>query len=284
MELTRGLHRTGPFDAVDLCSRLTKAGHVTLPLPDDRVVDKASFIDAIRAAFPLDPPLEGSDNWDALRDSLWGGLFVHPASRIAIVWPNARAMEASAQADFEIAIDVLADIAITLGEARFTNDKPKDVTVLVDSLRTAAVNEGASFYAIEPEVAGGFGEDTRITRSPGKRFIVDHLHYQFEGWLGDELLESTPCFIATNALTKELERRCLTGFSIDDVEVSVSEEFRALKGELTLPEFRWLKIDGIAGIDDFGLSAGLLLVVSRRALEVLNGRIAHAASVVAIEG
>src|SRR3569623_1566030 len=128
MELERGLHKAGPFATVDLCSRLIKAGYVSLALPEDRIVAKPSFIDAIRVAIPLVPPLECADNWDALRDSLWGGLFVHPASRIAIVWPNARAMEASAQADFEIAIDVLADIAITLAEARFTNDKPKEVT------------------------------------------------------------------------------------------------------------------------------------------------------------
>jgi len=34
-----------------------------------------------------------------------------------------------------------------------------------------------------------------------------------------------------------LEDARLTGFLLEDVEVSVSEQFAALKGDLTLPDF-----------------------------------------------
>lgn len=156
------------------------------------------------------------------------------------------------------------------------------MTVLVDSLRTVRDSEAASFYAIEPEVAGGFGENTRITHRPGTRFVVEHLHYQFDGWLGDELLTSTPCFIVTSALARDMNGARLTGFLIDDVEVSVSEQFKAFNGDLTLPEFQWLKIQGVAGLDDFGLGAGLRLVVSARAMAMLESKITHAGSVVAL--
>ena len=54
------------------------------------------------------------------------------------------------------------------------------------------------YYVIEPEVAGGFGENCEIDWSTGK-MQVNKLHYQFDGWLGDELLESTPCYIAKRA-------------------------------------------------------------------------------------
>ncbi len=91
-------------------------------------------------------------------------------------------------------------------------------------------------------MAGGFGKNARITHRPGARLIVEHLHYQLDGWLGDELLESTPCFIVTSALARELDSARLTGILIDDVEVSVSAQFKALRGDLTVPEFRWLKI------------------------------------------
>jgi len=138
------------------------------------------------------------------------------------------------------------------------------------------------FYAIEPEVAGGFGTHTRLTHRPGQRLIVTYLHYQFDGWLGDELLESTPCFIVSSSLASDLKSAALTGFSLEHVEVSVSEQFTALKGDLTLPQFRWMKVEGTAEIDDFGLGAGLRLIVSERALAVLKRRIAHAASVVAL--
>jgi hypothetical protein len=135
-------------------------------------------------------------------------------------------------------------------------------------------------YAIEPEVAGGFGENTKIIRTPGKPFEVVHLHYQFEGWLGDELLESTPCFIVSKSLANDLTRAQLTGFSFDDVEVTASKEFFERGGALELPQFLWLKVTGKIQSDDFSLSPELLLIVSERALKVLDGRISHAASVV----
>jgi hypothetical protein len=37
-----------------------------------------------------------------------------------------------------------------------------------------------------------------------------------------------------------------------------------------LPKFLWLKVEGFPGRDDFGIAAGLKLVVSKRALEVLK--------------
>ena len=55
------------------------------------------------------------------------------------------------------------------------------------------------YYLIEPEVAGGIGEHSVIDRSSGK-MVVRKLHYEFDGWLGDELLESTPCFIVSERL------------------------------------------------------------------------------------
>lgn len=139
-----------------------------------------------------------------------------------------------------------------------------------------------TFYAIEPEVAGGFGERTQIIDNVGRPMTVTHLHYQFDGWLGDELLASTPCFIVSKHLADELEGARLTGFSLDQVDVSTSPEFRAFKADVTLPQFLWLKVHGRANVDDFGLGERLRLVVSERALRLLEGKISHAASVVAL--
>ncbi len=97
-----------------------------------------------------------------------------------------------------------------------------------------------------------------------------------DGWLGDELLESTPCFIATRRLADALQAEAYTGFTIDVVEVTASEQFHDLHRDLSLPAFVWLKIDGEPCQDDFGLSADLHLVVSQRALDVLRSAIAHA--------
>jgi hypothetical protein len=52
------------------------------------------------------------------------------------------------------------------------------------------------FYYIEPEVAGGLGPKSE-TRRGNRRLVVTRLNYTFDGWLGDALIESTPCFILT---------------------------------------------------------------------------------------
>jgi hypothetical protein len=126
------------------------------------------------------------------------------------------------------------------------------------------------YYQIEPEVAGGIGEHSVIDRSSGK-MVVRKLHYEFDGWGGDELLESTPCFIVSERLAHEIERAQLTGISFDDVEVTKSNQFEELYPNRQLPKFVWLQIDGKPGQDDFGIGKDPGLVISERALEVLKG-------------
>lgn len=134
-----------------------------------------------------------------------------------------------------------------------------------------------NFFVVEAEVAGGFGERSEIDRSSGK-MDVRKLHYKFDGWLGDELLESAPCFIASERLAKEIELGNLTGVSFDVVEVTTSDEFEELYPKRKLPNFVWLKVTGTPGQEDFGIASGLRLVVSERALDVLKkGGVAHAA-------
>lgn len=126
-----------------------------------------------------------------------------------------------------------------------------------------------NYFYIEPEVAGGLGEHTVLDSSthPPK---VSKLHYKFDGWLGDVLLESFPCLIATDLAANALKCASLTGVDYAQVEVSASEAFRELYPQRTLPSFQWLKITGIAGKDDFGIAEDLRAVVSQRVLDVLN--------------
>ena len=127
-----------------------------------------------------------------------------------------------------------------------------------------------NYYYIEPEVAGGWGKNTVFQRSPGSPTVVHKLHYEFNGWLGDELLESTPCFIVSQRMAHEIEEAELTGASFDEVEVTTSDQFRELYPDRKLPEFLWLKIVGKAGVDDFGISADGRLVVSEMALRMVQ--------------
>jgi hypothetical protein len=126
-----------------------------------------------------------------------------------------------------------------------------------------------NFFYIEPEVAGGLGDKTvmdRRTHPP----IVSKLHYHFDGWLGDALLESFPCFIVTEEARRSIEETRLTGARFDQVEVTTSEQFEELYPTLRLPKFQWLRVEGKVGEDDFGLAPDARLVVSERALDVLR--------------
>ncbi len=100
--------------------------------------------------------------------------------------------------------------------------------------------------------------------------VVRKLHYVFEGWLGDVLWESFPCFIITKDAKRKLQSIGATGIRFDDVEVTTSALFQGLYPNRQLPEFFWLQIEGKPGQDDFGIGRDPGLVISERALEVLR--------------
>jgi len=99
--------------------------------------------------------------------------------------------------------------------------------------------------------------------------VIHKFHYQFDGWMGDELLESTPCYIVSEKMAEKLQQAQLSGFTLDEVETTKSEQFRELYPDRELPRFLWLKVEGSAGQDDFGVTSNLQLVVSDRALKAL---------------
>lgn len=130
------------------------------------------------------------------------------------------------------------------------------------------------YFTVEPEVAGHLGPLTIMERWVHPP-IVRCLHYEFDGWLGDELLECFPCFIVSDRVRGACEARRLTGGSFDTVVVTKSEVFRELHPSLDLPPFVWLKVTGTAGVDDFGVSKDFRLVASSVALAVLKSFTVH---------
>jgi len=132
-------------------------------------------------------------------------------------------------------------------------------------------------FLLHPEVAGGLGPRTVLKSRGANPPLVTTLDYQFDGWLGDELLTTFPCFIVSDALAQNLGHAGLTGFVTEDMLVSLSDEF-ALRAP-PLPKFHRLiplgaiVVLGDAATDwsghDLCLSENGGLVVTERCLDVL---------------
>ena len=125
------------------------------------------------------------------------------------------------------------------------------------------------YFLVEPEVAGGIGPESVVdtTKHPP---VVTKLHYQFDGWLGDVLIESFPVFIITEDGREVLERYRLSGMTFEIVATSRSQLFMDLHPGRVLPAFHWMKVHGQIGRDDFALADDARLVMSHRALSLLR--------------
>jgi hypothetical protein len=140
----------------------------------------------------------------------------------------------------------------------------------------------AELFLLHPEVAGGWGHSTKVADQSGESDVpnVTQLEYAFEGWLGDELLESFPCFIVTESLAKDLTAAGLSGVAFDEVKVSKTDTFKELYPRKKFPAFKRLlpkgkvvvkggKVKSWSG-DDLSLTEKAELVVSAAALKVLK--------------
>ncbi|WP_246679558.1 hypothetical protein [Mesorhizobium sp. B2-3-5] len=100
--------------------------------------------------------------------------------------------------------------------------------------------------------------------------VVSKLIYRVEGWFGDALVTSFPCFLVVEEAKRGLLAIGVTGATFAHAEITTSEEFHELQPDVKLPLFVWLKVDGRAGHDDFGINQKLNLVISERAFDVLD--------------
>lgn len=132
------------------------------------------------------------------------------------------------------------------------------------------------YYLLEPEVAGGIGDMSEITYKDGMIDEVKFLHYEFDGWLGDELLTTTPCFIVTESLMGDIISSGLEGAEFKTIHMSLSEEFLDLYGKMEIPKFVEIKckfvyeenMDNLTS--DFYINKCKDIIVSEKALNILR--------------
>ncbi|MBH0156687.1 hypothetical protein IHV10_09940 [Fictibacillus sp. 5RED26] len=97
-------------------------------------------------------------------------------------------------------------------------------------------------FFLEPEVSGGHGEKTvygteQDIAKKGVNGKVEFLHYEFEGWLGDDILESTPAFIISYTLEAALEKSEFEDYELEKCLITTSDEFKELYPDRELPAF-----------------------------------------------
>ena len=130
MEPKRGLHHMPEADVEATRRRLEASGWRVFVLPE-RMTDRRAFFDGVRSTIPLDPPVLSDEKWDALSDSLWSGLDGLDADRVAVIWPGSMTMAELAPQDFQVAQEILADIAGSLADSETTGAEPTQVIVVL---------------------------------------------------------------------------------------------------------------------------------------------------------
>jgi hypothetical protein len=98
---------------------------------------------------------------------------------------------------------------------------------------------------------------------------ITQLAYEFDDWLGDDLVTSTPVVLATARARDAIRAAGLTGVEFAPVTVGRSELFTDLN-DGDLPEWVWLRAVGEPGVDDVWTGGRSDLTVSERALSVLQ--------------
>ena len=76
------------------------------------------------------------------------------------------------------------------------------------------------FFLLEPEVAGGEGEHTEMEVSVHPP-VATRLHYEVAGWQGDDLLESTPCFVISPEAAAPLAGAGMESFTLADALITL---------------------------------------------------------------
>lgn len=127
-----------------------------------------------------------------------------------------------------------------------------------------------TFHLVRAECSGELGDDTVYDGEPTDRPIkVKKLQFDFISPPNDALHCTMNQYIGWKKLEDELKKLSnLTGIEFDDVLIYADEQIEELHPD-PLPEFRWFKLTGRAGIDDFA-SNGLDAIISDRALAVIK--------------
>lgn len=126
------------------------------------------------------------------------------------------------------------------------------------------------YHYVDAEVPGGLGQGS--TYDPAVRAADSGpLHIVFDGWMGDDLVTTSPFWFVTERLAAALRAAALTGFELEPATASTGEQYE-LTTKRALPS-TWLRLIPVGSVDeadDVVLEDTTELLVSDAALEVLR--------------
>jgi hypothetical protein len=130
--------------SLDTLRRLLKEqGFTTFEIPGEKIEDDQTFFTEGARVLPQDPPLYGSVNWDAFKDSIWGGLAELGEARVAFIWTDVqRMLEHGLEALLEANV-CFADIAWEVATKKYGIPQPVNLLIFL-------VGEGDNFKVFEP--------------------------------------------------------------------------------------------------------------------------------------
>ena len=85
----------------------------------------------------------------------------------------------------------------------------------------------------------------------------------------EDLLESFPAYIVSEALAERMTAARLRGFALDDAEVRPGENYVALYGNVPHKRYRWLRVTS-SSPSDCWLDSEYRLCVSDRMYDVIS--------------
>lgn len=132
-----------------------------------------------------------------------------------------------------------------------------------------------TYFLLDPEVPGEMGPGTLLDNGSHPPKVL-HLHFILTNWLGDDLVQTYPCYMVTEDLGKRLLGAGFTGMRLTPLQNEISEDFGLFCPGIPAPVFLWLHIEGSPGENDLGLTDDARLVISERALKIMQaGQLAH---------
>lgn len=126
------------------------------------------------------------------------------------------------------------------------------------------------FVQIKPQAPSQLGKDTEYdkTFTPWK---VLKLHVIFDVWSADDLLRNSPCYFVTKRVYDAFSESKFTGIELGGkVKTDLSETFKNIYPNKTLPDYYLITVVGEPYKDDFGIDHPNKLIVSENVLSLLK--------------